>query len=38
MDKMFLYYEPVAASFKTNNICVWSTSALSSSLNLMMVN
>lgn len=23
MDKMFLYYEPISASFKTENICVW---------------
>lgn len=28
MDKMFLYYEPISASFKTDNICVWYVSTL----------
>lgn len=28
MDKMFLYYEPISASFTTGNICVWYISTL----------
>lgn len=23
MDKMFLYYKLISASFKTDNVCVW---------------
>lgn len=28
MDKMLLYDEPISASFKTDNICVWYISTL----------
>lgn len=31
MDKTFLYYEPISASFKSDSIFVWYTSILISS-------